>query len=162
MNSDIADVVEVWAGPTAVTEVLTFDRPVSLVETDKPGVSAVVEVDNPEQVLVLVDTSEAADVIEIGVFGPPGPPGPAGPQGVEGPEGPQGDQGLQGPSPIYEKVFADAVMTWVIPHPLGVFPVVDTYDQNGQIVFGTVELPDKDTVIVWFAIPMAGVARLKG
>ncbi len=156
------EVVEVWAGPTAVTEVVSVDRAVNLVEAG-PGQTAVVEVDNPQQILALIDTTP--DVIEVVMSGPPGPPGgegPPGPKGDPGPQGETGPQGLEGPSPVFEMHFADAVMEWVIVHPLAIYPVVDTYDLTGQEVFGTVELPDMNTVIVWWAIPMAGTARLKG
>ncbi len=111
---------------------------------------------------LVMDLPGRVEVIEMftgGVTGPegvPGPPGDPGPQGNPGPVGPVGPF-----APVFEQTFASPLLDWVVVHNMNVFPVVDTYDSTSQEVHGTVETPDKNTVIVHFAVPMAGVARLK-
>ncbi len=110
---------------------------------------------------LVMDLPGRVEVLEI-VAGGVGPQGEAGPEGEPGPEGDPGPPGPPGsPSPIFEQRFTDPVLEWVIVHDLNAFPVVDTYDLDNQEVWGTVSTPDIATVIVNFAIPMAGIARLK-
>lgn len=85
--------------------------------------------------------------------GAPGPPGPQGPPGQPGPVGPY--------APEFTQNFAAATDTWVISHGLGVYPEVTTVDLNGAEINGDVTWPDPSTVIVTWAFPFAGIARLK-
>lgn len=96
-----------------------------------------------------------------GVSGPPGPQGDPGPAGPQGDPGPAGDTGPPGPAAAaFEQSFADASDTWVIAHDLATYPEVTTRDLNGAEIRGAVSWPDTSTVIVSWALPFAGVARL--
>lgn len=141
------EVVEVSTGPPIITSFYAGDMATVEIVAQRPVLevstadSAVIDVLTPPVQLVQVIT-----------------PGPSGPQGSTGATGEQGDTG---PSPTYEQHFADAVETWVIIHPLNAWPTVTTVDLNGDEIIGDVSIPDKSTVIVSFAMPFAGTARLK-
>lgn len=111
--------------------------------------------------VVEVISPATVGVIEI-TTGPTGPPGPPGPPGADGPEGPQGPPGESGATGIYEQTFASPDTTWTITHPLGVKPLVELFDQNGDLLWGEIKVPDTTTVIASFYLPFAGTARLKG
>jgi hypothetical protein len=49
----------------------------------------------------------------------------------------------------------------VIVHNLDAYPVVTLYDLYGFAISGDVSMPDRNTVVVDFAVPFAGTARLK-
>ena len=101
-------------------------------------------------------------VIEIttpGVAGPPGPAGNPGPQGSPGPAGPQGTAGPPGQESEYS--FPNPALQWVIVHNLNATPTVTVLDLYGVEVGADVLYPDKNTVIVEFALPYAGTARLR-
>lgn len=83
-------------------------------------------------------------------------PGPTGPRGETGEPGT--DLGI---TQTYERHFASAVDLWVINHPLHTYPEVTTVDLNGMEIIGDVAYPSFDQVIVMFAMPVAGTARLK-
>ncbi len=111
---------------------------------------------------LVMDLPGRVETIEVYAAGGVGPEGDKGDPGPPGPEGDPGPVGPQGPfAPIFEQRFADPQMVWTIVHDLGVYPVVNTFDTDNQEVMGTVSTPDIATVIVNFAVPMAGVARLK-
>ena len=113
--------------------------------------SAVITVDNP-----------ASEILRIDTPGPQGPRGVPGPAGDPGPPGPQGPTGATGePTPVFEQHFADAVFIWVIHHGLNLYPVVTLYDESQQEISGDISLPDRNTVVVTFAVPFAGTARCK-
>ncbi len=104
-----------------------------------------------------------ADVIQIvtnDLTGPQGKPGPVGPPGEAGPPGEKGDPGPF--APHFEQNFANASVEWVIVHNMGVIPVVNLYDPYGWEISGDIAMPDRNTVVVTFDVPMAGMARLKG
>lgn len=142
------DVVEVSTGPPMSVSV-------------DAGDTATVEIIAPVQRLevstvdaaVLDVLTAAVQLVEVIT------PGPSGPQGQVGETGAQGETG---PAPMFEQHFADAVETWVIVHPLNTYPTVMTVDLNGEEIIGDVSMPDMSTVIVRFAMPFAGTARLKG
>lgn len=100
-----------------------------------------------------------ADVIQIVTPDMIGPPGPIGPAGVPGPQGPPGAQGP--PAPIFEQQFSSPATTWLIQHNLDAFPVVSLYDLYGFAISGDIAMPDRNTVVVTFEVPIAGTARLK-
>lgn len=101
-------------------------------------------------------------VTEVITEGPPGPkgePGPAGPVGEPGEPGPVGPPGP--PSNFHEFRFASPAKLWTIRHGLAAYPVVTLVDLNGDQIDGDVSYLDKDTVAVAFALPFAGMARLR-
>lgn len=111
----------------------------------------------------VVETVETvAEIIQIVTPELVGPSGPPGIQGMAGPAGPTGAVGPQGPyAPTFRMEFASAMDTWVIVHNFGTYPVVDIYDLDGFEMVGDVSMPDRNTVVVTFDMPVAGVAILK-
>lgn len=99
------------------------------------------------------------DILQVTAAGPQGPEGPLGPAGPPGPSGPQGPPGT--PSPEFDQTFTDPSTTWTVVHNLDAFPIVSTYDLYGFPISGDVAMPDRNTVVVTFAVPFAGTARLK-
>lgn len=88
--------------------------------------------------------------------------GPQGPPGLQGNIGPAGPAGPVGPfAPTFRMEFASPSDTWTVVHNLGVFPVVDLYDFDGYEIGGDVQMPDRNTVVVLFDVPVAGIAILK-
>ncbi len=114
-----------------------------------PTQANVIEVFQPPGALVQ-NLPGRTELVEIAT---PGPTGPAGPEGPQGPPGP--------PAPSYEMHFPIPALEWRLIHTLDAFPSVQVVDLAGEIVGATVQIPDKETVIVTFAVPMAGTARLK-
>jgi hypothetical protein len=118
----------------------------------------VVEITAASQAILEV-TAVPGGVIEIvtpgaaGPVGPPGIPGPSGPPGPPGPGGPPGSES--------EYSFPSPALQWVIVHNLNTNPTVKLFDLYGIEVGADVLFPDKNTVIVQFALPYAGVARLR-
>ena len=49
---------------------------------------------------------------------------------------------------------------WTITHNLGKQPSVEVIDSGGNLVFGKVEYPSLNTVIVRFSVPFSGTATL--
>lgn len=146
---DAVAVVEIIAPTFPVTEIVAID----------PG-AGLVEVRDTDAVLVSV--ASLVDVVGIVTPELVGPAGPQGAQGDPGPAGPAGPQGPTGPfAPTFEQHFASASLIWVIAHNLNTYPVVTTVDLNGDEIVGDVLTPDRNTVIVTYAVPMAGTARLK-
>lgn len=105
---------------------------------------------------VLEPTADLVEIVSPDLVGPQGPSGPSGPQGVQGVVGPQGP-----PAPIFEQTFSSPSVIWYISHGLDAFPVVTTYDLYGFEISGDVHMPDRNSVVVTFAVPIAGTARLK-
>lgn len=108
---------------------------------------------------VLRPITDILQVTTVGPQGPPGGQGLPGPQGSPGPQGPQGDPGA--PSPQFDQTFNTASVEWTIVHNLDAYPVVSLYDLYGFAISGDVSMPDRNTVVVDFAVPFAGTARLK-
>lgn len=109
-----------------------------------------------------VTVQPIVEVIDVVSAELTGPSGPAGVQGSTGPSGPSGPQGPVGPfAPTFEQHFATPIFNWVVVHNMDTYPVVTTVDLYGVEVVGDVATPDRNTVIVMFAVPMAGTARLK-
>ena len=132
------------------SEVVTFSQTVGVVE---------VRTDEGDLLAILEPTADVVEIVSTDLVGPTGPAGPTGPQGNPGPQGPQG---IQGPfAPIFEQTFSSPLLIWNIVHGMGVFPVVSTYDLYGFEISGDVQMPDINTVVVSFAVPIAGTARLK-
>ena len=108
---------------------------------------------------VLHPTVDVIQIVSTELAGPPGAEGPPGPPGVQGDPGPQG---IQGPfAPTFEMQFASPSLQWVINHNMDVLPVVTLYDLSGVEISGDITLPDRNTVIVNFAVPIAGTAIVK-
>lgn len=126
--------------------------------------AGLVEVRSGDGMLINV-LEQGSDVIEVnspGLAGPAGPQGPAGVPGPVGPAGEEGNPGEQGPfAPTFVQRFASAEMTWFIEHNLDLFPVVSIHDPDGNEISGDIAMPDRNTVVVSFAIPIAGTAILK-
>ena len=128
-------------------EVVTYTESVGVVE---------VRDDEGALVMVLEPTTDVVQIVTSGLTGP------AGPQGASGPQGTQGAQGPQGPfAPIFDQQFSSPLTTWYIVHNLNVFPVVSLYDLYGFAISGDIAMPDRNTVVVTFGVPIAGTARLK-
>lgn len=102
---------------------------------------------------------DAAAVIEIRASGPSGPPGPVGPQGTQGNAGVQGPPGPPGAE--FEQTFAVPSLHWVVVHNLDAYPIVTTFDLNGDEIVGAVTYPDRNTVVIDWLVLFAGTARLK-
>lgn len=131
-------------------EVITYTQTVGVVEV-RDGVGNLLTILQP-----------SADVVEIVSPDLVGPRGPLGPTGPTGPTGLQGVTGPQGPfAPQFEQTFVAPLYEWRIFHNMDVFPVVNTYDLYGFEISGDVTMPDRNTVVVTFEVPIAGTARLK-
>ncbi len=105
-----------------------------------------------------------ADRLDVAVFDlvTEGPQGLQGVQGVQGVEGPQGEQGVEGPpGQLFEQTFAVEAYEWVAEHNLDTYPVVQTFDSNGDEIVGDIRFPDRNHVVVSFMVPFSGVMRLK-
>lgn len=130
-----------------MAEVITYSQTVGVVEVR----------DGDGQLLTILEPT--ADIIQIVS---PDVVGPQGPSGAIGPAGPTGATGPQGPfAPQFEQTFASPLFEWRIIHNMDVFPVVNTYDLYGFEISGDVAMPDRNTVVVAFEVPIAGTARLK-
>lgn len=112
-----------------------------------------------ELLTILEPVVEVVQIVSADLVGPPGPMGA---QGAEGPSGPSGPPGPQGPfAPSFEQHFANPSKVWLIIHNLDAFVTVDLYDLAGFEISGDVQMPDRNTVVVMFDVPVAGTARLK-
>lgn len=131
-------------------EILTIEESIGVVE---------VLDGNGELVGILEPTVDVLQIVSSDLVGPPGPQGDPGPVG---PSGPQGEKGDTGPfAPQFEQSFASPLLVWVIQHNMDVLPVVTTWDSYGFEISGDVTMPDRNTVVVTFEVPIAGTARLK-
>lgn len=135
----MSDVVEVFEPGEAVVQVTEGTGAVDVLFGDVVG--------------ALVVTEQATQILEVITPGPQGPRGEVGEQGA---------QGEPGPSPTFEQTFAVAQHTWMINHPLDGNPEVTTVDLGGMEIIGDVHYYTPSLVVVEFAMPVAGVARLKG
>lgn len=117
-----------------------------------------VEVHDDEGALLTV-LHPTVDVVQIVTPELTGPQGPAGPVGDPGEQGVQGEQGPF--APTFEMRFASPTLEWILNHNLNVYPVVNVYDLDGNEISGDVSMPDRNTVIVDFVVPIAGTAILK-
>lgn len=103
-----------------------------------------------------------AAFVEIISTGPPGLPGAPGVQGVPGPPGEEGEKGDSGPpGALFEQSFAVPDTVWFVNHGMDTYPVVSTFDTAGNELSGDVTYPDKNHVVITFAMPFSGMARLK-
>ncbi len=132
------DVVEIVAAPHSVTEVVGLES------------TGLVQVTEIAADVTVIDHPAATGVIDVITAGPIGPQGPRGPEGASGPAG-----------ALVEQRFPDAAYVWVVHHTLNTYPVVTTVDLNEDEIVGDVRTPDRNTVVVTFAVPMSGTARLK-
>lgn len=99
----------------------------------------------------VVKESQARTVIVAnqGVAGPPGPTGP---------QGPQGPGGGSAASYLHDQQVADDV--WTIPHALGFFPAVNTFDTAGDEIEGEIAHIDNNNLTVSFNVAVSGQAYL--
>lgn len=158
MSAD-ADVVISVAPLFSAIEVVGGDPDAVLLEVLDPGVTLLEVVEDQRTLVEVQRIVEVVDVVTADLIGAPGPPGAQGVQGMPGPAGPVGPVGPF--APTFEQHFAVPLATWVIVHNMDTYPVVTTIDLNGDEIVGDVTTPDKNTVIVAFAVPVAGTARLK-
>lgn len=107
-------------------------------------------------VTVLEPTADVVEVVTSDLVGPAGPKGDPGPVGPAGPAGPQGPF-----APTFEQHFAAASNVWVIRHNFDAYVFTELFDLYGQQISGDIEMPDRNTVVVTFDVPVAGTARLK-
>lgn len=114
---------------------------------------------NPVRELVSPRYPDAAALIEIRVAGPAGPAGDIGPQGDQGDIGVAGPPGPPGAE--FEQTFAVPTLHWVVVHNLNAYPVVTTFDLNGDEIVGAVTYPDRNTVVIDWLVLFSGTARLK-
>jgi hypothetical protein len=137
----------------SITEVITITETVGVVEVrDADGML----------VTILEPTADVIQIVSDDLVGPRGEKGDPGPVGDPGPAGPVGPVGPQGPfAPQFEQSFASAQTVWYIVHNMDVYPVVTLYDSYGYEIGGDVAMPDRNTVVVTFEVPIAGTARLK-
>ncbi len=135
----MSDVVEVFEPGEAVVQITEGAGVVDVLFGDVAG--------------ALIVTEPATQILEVITPGPQGPRGDVGAQGA---------QGVPGPSETFEQTFADAQATWTIAHSLTGQPEVTTVDLGGMEMIGDVYFPAPGLVVIEFAVPVAGVARLKG
>jgi hypothetical protein len=88
--------------------------------------------------------------VAIGVEGPPGPPGLQGAAGLPGPPGPPGATGTS-----YTASYAPST-AWVVPHNLGFYPSITTFDTLGRVMEGEVQHVDVNNAVVYFNAAMGG------
>lgn len=152
----------------AVAEVYTINESLGLLEIRDANGNLVSIIEPAADVLQIVTTDL------VGPQGVPGPPGPTGNTGIQGPPGdpgptgltgPPGPQGIPGPpgstGPTYEQSFNNPTLQWLLTHNLDVYPVVTLYDLYNTEISGDIAMPDRNTVLVTFDLPMTGIARLK-
>lgn len=111
--------------------VIELDDAPILIELDADAAVLAVALDAPADVVV--------DVSAIGV------PGVAGPAGV---------------APAYVHTQSSAATTWTIPHNLGFRPTVSITTTGGLAVIGDVQHLSDNTLVLSFAVALAGTARL--
>lgn len=135
------------------SEIVVTYEAVGFVEV-ADGVGNLLTILEPTADLITIDTDDA-----IGPQGPTGGAGPVGPQGPTGPPGPPGASGAY--SATFDQTFANAATVWTIVHNLDVYPIVTLFDFYNHEFEGDVAMPDRNTVVVTFDVPMVGTARLK-
>lgn len=159
-----------------MTEVVT-EETVQTVVVNAPGSTSVVATEDQPQAVVSaqpsaatveVDRVQQVTVQELGQPGPPGRqgdpsdvPGPPGEQGIPGPQGPPGQSTTQvvgNLSFVWSQ--NEPSDTWLIFHNLGFFPAVSIVDSGNNVVEGTIQYIDDNTVQVTFALPFGGTAYL--
>lgn len=83
---------------------------------------------------------------------------------LPGPAGPPGAGGGAGGSTTYVQTFAVPDTTWTVTHPLDtITPSVEIFGMDGTVISESdadVRVPDNQTVIVSFAVPVAGRVKL--
>ncbi len=128
-------------------EVITYTESVGVVEVRSADGSLLT---------VFQPTVDVIEIVSPDLIGPQGPQGTVGIQGEPGPPGPPGPF-----APMFEQQFSSPQTVWTIVHNLDVFPVASLYDLYGFAISGDIAMPDRNTVVVTFEVPIAGTARLK-
>lgn len=82
-------------------------------------------------------------------------PGPQGPPGANG-------TGGGGGGATYVQQFSTPSTTWTVTHPLDTdTPTIEAFDSSKRLIDDLdVLVPDSQTVILSFAVPVAGTAKL--
>lgn len=81
--------------------------------------------------------------------------------GTSGPQGPKGEDGL-GTAADVSHVYDQAVAsdTWTITHTLSFYPSITVVDSSGNVVEGSYEYQDENTIIASFSGAFSGKAYL--
>jgi hypothetical protein len=116
-------------------------------------VTDILEITNPDSIVIDPDEME---LVEIGYVSGGYTPVP----GPKGDTGPKGDKGDPGEIAELEIQFASASLTWTANHGLGRHPLVICVAPDGSEVIGDVSWPNATTVLVNWAVPLAGTMRL--
>lgn len=108
-------------------------------------------IENPVTVVaqennISVDVTEQIVTVEIGNSGP------------QGPKGDPGEVRYVDLSYIHNQVSAASV--WTINHGLQFIPNITVVDSSGNVIEGSYNYPNSNTVILTFSNPFAGKAYL--
>jgi hypothetical protein len=109
------------------------------------------------------NTVNEVNIASLGAQGIQGIQGVQGNQGVKGDAGPQGPQGTKGDTLFsYSYSFEKQVesTSWTINHNLAYRPAVTIQDYGKNTIEGDLDHIDTNTVVVNFALPIAGYAYL--
>jgi hypothetical protein len=141
-----------------VTVLFENPPPIVVEFTEDSSETTVFDSDNP--VDVVLEEPLPPIVVQFQETGYVGPTGPTGPPGSTGPAGPQGPPGaiLSAEGVTYTQATAETV--WEFANPFAYRPDVDTYDNDGNLIYGEVSFPP-GLVRVEHYFPMTGSLRLR-
>lgn len=115
-------------------------------------------------VVYTVEVVEEVNQVVIAAEGPMGPrglTGATGAPGATGATGPTGEKGDKGDSGgFFNFTQGTSSDTWYIEHNLGYYPNIVVTDSAGNIVEGSYEFPNVNTLIATFSGAFSGNAYL--
>lgn len=133
--------------------------PIVLVEPIVYNIDVVQESNN----VSVESTVNEVNISSLGAQGIQGIQGETGPQGETGDTGPQGPKGEKGDTLFsYSYAFEQQVesTSWSINHNLAYRPAVTIQDYGKNTIEGDLDHITTNTVVVSFALPIAGYAYL--